>query len=107
MSRLRKVNVHRDERRAITFSPARSYSGLCPPALWGTSPRPGFRGPRVPLRGMNLFRSEEHCRNMGSLNPEVEDQIQPLSYWMERFSQDRHRARIRPDYTSWMAAHPR
>jgi len=56
---------------------------------------------------MNLFRSEEHCRNMGSLNPEVEDQIQPLSYWMERFSQDRHRARIRPDYTSWMAAHPR
>ena len=56
---------------------------------------------------MNLFRSEEHCRKLASFNPEVEDQIQPLSYWVERFSQDRHRARIRPDYISWMAAHPR
>ena len=54
---------------------------------------------------MNLFRSEEHCRNWASFNPEFEEQLKPLSYWLERFSQERHRARIRPDFISWLAAH--
>ena len=53
---------------------------------------------------MNLFRSEEHCRNWASFNPEFEEQLRPLAYWLERFSGDGFRARGRPDYISWRAA---
>jgi hypothetical protein len=56
---------------------------------------------------MNLFRSEEHARDWASFNPEFETNLQPLSYWLERFSSERFRARIRPDYISWVQAHPR
>ncbi len=56
---------------------------------------------------MNLFRSEEHSRNWTSFNPDVTETLQPLSYWLERFSGERFRARIRPDYISWLQAQPR
>ena len=56
---------------------------------------------------MNLFRSEEHSRHWASFNPEFEANLQPLSYWLERFSGERFRGRIRPDYLSWLQAHPR
>ena len=53
---------------------------------------------------MNLFRSEEHARNWVSYNPQFEDNLRPLSYWLERFSGDQFRARGRPDYISWRSA---
>ena len=53
---------------------------------------------------MNLFRSEEHARNWVSYDPEFEDNLRPLSYWLERFSAGQFRARGRPDYISWRAA---
>ena len=56
---------------------------------------------------MNLFRSEEHSRQWTAFNPEFEANLQPLSYWLERFSGERFRARIRPDYISWLQEHPR
>jgi hypothetical protein len=49
---------------------------------------------------MNLFRSEEHARNWAGFNPSYVDFLQPLAYWVERFSADRHRARGAPDYIS-------
>lgn len=56
---------------------------------------------------MNLFRSEEHPRHWAQFNPDFEANLQPLSYWLERFSGERFRARIRPDYISWLRTHPR
>ena len=53
---------------------------------------------------MNLFRSEEHCRNWSRFDPSFEEQLLPLSYWLDRFSQERHRARGRPDFLSWLAS---
>ncbi len=53
---------------------------------------------------MNLFRSEEHARNWVGFNPEYADTLQPLSYWLERFSAERFRARLRPDYVTWRVA---
>ena len=54
---------------------------------------------------MNLFRSEEHARNWASFNANFTETLQPVSYWLERFSGERFRARIRPDYISWLQAH--
>ncbi len=51
---------------------------------------------------MNLFRSEEHARNWVSYDPAQE--VQPLSYWLERFSAESFRARAREDYFTWRAA---
>ena len=51
---------------------------------------------------MNLFRSEEHPRVWASFDPAFEANLQPLEYWLERFSAPRFRARIRPDYISWL-----
>ncbi len=56
---------------------------------------------------MNLFRSEEHTRQWSAFNPDVTETLQPLSSWLERVSGERFRARIRPDYISWLQAHPR
>ena len=65
---------------------------------------------------MNLFRSEEHPRTWAAFkdglaaaawpafNPEVAHNLQPLSYWLERFSAERFRMRIRADYISWLRA---
>jgi hypothetical protein len=53
---------------------------------------------------MNLFRSAEHAHAWLSFNPEFENNLQPLAVWAERFSTERFRARIRPDYISWMQA---
>ena len=54
---------------------------------------------------MNLFRSEEHPRRWAQFNP-IETNLQPLAYWLERFSGERFRARIRPDLSPG-CAHPR
>ena len=52
---------------------------------------------------MNLFRSEEHARNWSDFNSDFEDSLQPLSYWLDRFSAEMFRARNREDYISWRA----
>jgi hypothetical protein len=51
---------------------------------------------------MNLFQSEEHARNWTKIDSAFEDNLRPLAYWLERFSAERHRARGRPDFISWM-----
>lgn len=56
---------------------------------------------------MNLFRSEEHARRWARFNPAFAENLQPLAHWLERFSGKRFRARARPDYISWLQAHPR
>jgi hypothetical protein len=56
---------------------------------------------------MNLFRSEEHARAWRFFDAAFEQNLQPLAVWAERFSAERFRARIRPDYISWLQAHPR
>jgi hypothetical protein len=53
---------------------------------------------------MNLFRSEEHARNWVGFNPDFAETLQPLSYWVDRFSTETFRARVRPDYVSWRVA---
>jgi hypothetical protein len=53
---------------------------------------------------MNLFRSEEHARNWSQFDPAYDENLKPLSHWLERFSAERFRARARPDYFSWRAA---
>jgi hypothetical protein len=53
---------------------------------------------------MNLFRSEVHCRNWPGYDTAFSDTLQPLSYWVDRFSAERHRARGAPDYISRRAA---
>jgi hypothetical protein len=50
---------------------------------------------------MNLFRSEEHARRWELFDAEYEANLQPLDAWVGRFSADRFRERIRPDYISW------
>ena len=35
---------------------------------------------------MNFFRSEEHARNWSQFNPEMEEQLQPLAFYAERFA---------------------
>ncbi len=52
---------------------------------------------------MNLFRSEEHARNWAHFDSDFEDNLRPLSYWLERFSAEGFRARSREDYMSWRA----
>jgi len=53
---------------------------------------------------MNLFRSEEHARNWREFDPQFSETLQPLAYWVGRFSEERHRARVAPDYISRRAA---
>jgi hypothetical protein len=51
---------------------------------------------------MNLFRSEEHARAWEQFEAAYARNLQPLANWVERFSAERFRARIRPDYISWL-----
>ncbi|MDP6606190.1 MAG: hypothetical protein QF664_08050 [Dehalococcoidia bacterium] len=51
---------------------------------------------------MNFFRSEEHARNWSQWNPEAEQQLQPLEHYAERFAGEMFRARVRPDFMSWL-----
>ncbi len=55
---------------------------------------------------MNLFRSEEHARNWSQFDAAYEENLKPLSYWLDRFSAERFRARSRLDYFSWRAENP-
>ena len=55
---------------------------------------------------MNLFRSEEHPRAWAAFNPDLAHNLQPLAYWLERFSAERFRMRSRADYISWLRAQP-
>jgi hypothetical protein len=47
---------------------------------------------------MNLFRSEEHARNWFEFKPYLLDNLKPLSFWLERFSNEMMRNRGRPDF---------
>jgi hypothetical protein len=53
---------------------------------------------------MNLFRSEEHARRWVGFNQDLAETLQPLSYWVQRFSAEAFRSRLRPDYISWRVA---
>ena len=53
---------------------------------------------------MNLFRSEEHARNWAHFDPSMEEHLKPLSYWIDRFSGEGMRQRMRPDFVSWIVA---
>ena len=53
---------------------------------------------------MNLFRSEEHARNWREFDPQFSESLQPLAHWVERFSEERFRARGAPAYISRRAA---
>ncbi|MCZ6873579.1 MAG: hypothetical protein O7G88_08630 [bacterium] len=55
---------------------------------------------------MNLFRSEEHARQWALYDAAYDANLQSLAAYMERFSGERFRARIRPDYISWLRAQP-
>jgi len=46
---------------------------------------------------MNLFRSEAHLRRWELFNADYERHLQPLLAWVERFSADWFRERMRPD----------
>jgi hypothetical protein len=50
---------------------------------------------------MNLFRSEEHLRNWAGFRPEYVEQLRPLDFWLERFSNEMMRNRLRPDFMTW------
>ena len=50
---------------------------------------------------MNLFRSEEDARRWAQFDPAWEANLQPVSVWIERFSAEMFRARVRPDFISW------
>jgi hypothetical protein len=51
---------------------------------------------------MNLFRSEEHAHQWALYDEAYDVNLQSLAAYMERFSGERFRARIRPDYISWL-----
>jgi len=51
---------------------------------------------------MNLFRSEEHCRNWVAFNPDYEKTLKPLSFWADLFSNPIFRERGRKDYLTWI-----
>ena len=53
---------------------------------------------------MNLFRSEEHARNWSGYDARFADTLQPLAYWVDRFSAERHKARGAANYISRRAA---
>ncbi len=54
---------------------------------------------------MNFFRSEEHMRNWAQFDPDpAVSVIMPLAGWMERFSREQFKARLRTDYVSWLKA---
>lgn len=50
---------------------------------------------------MNFFRSEEHVRNWSEFKPYNVENLKPLSFWLDRFSNEMMRSRLRPDFISW------
>jgi hypothetical protein len=52
---------------------------------------------------MNLFRSEEHARRWSQFDPAYEMNLKSLSYWADRFSAEKYKARARTDHFSWCA----
>jgi hypothetical protein len=52
---------------------------------------------------MNLFRSEEHARRWSQFDPAYEMNLKALSYWADRFSAEKYKARARADHFSWCA----
>jgi hypothetical protein len=52
---------------------------------------------------MNLFRSEEHARRWSKFDPAYEMNLKPVSFWAERFSAERFKARSRTDHFTWCA----
>ena len=50
---------------------------------------------------MNLFRSEEDARRWAQFDPAWEANLRPVGAWIDRFSAEMFRARIRPDYITW------
>ena len=56
---------------------------------------------------MNLFRSEEHARQWARFDPAFVENLQPVGVWIERFSAERFRGRLRADYVSWWRAQTR
>jgi len=50
---------------------------------------------------MNLFRSEEDARRWAQFDPAWEANLKAVSVWIERFSAEMFRARVRPDFISW------
>ncbi len=54
---------------------------------------------------MNFFRSEEHLNNWPGYDKSSETAVvQPLSDWMERFSNPRFSNRGNSDYISWRSS---
>ncbi|HVA26062.1 MAG TPA: hypothetical protein VMW62_16940 [Chloroflexota bacterium] len=53
---------------------------------------------------MNLFRSEEDVRNWSQFQPYNVENLKPLPFWLERFSNEMMRSRARPDFISWYTA---
>ena len=53
---------------------------------------------------MNLFRSEEHARGWIDFKPYNPENLKPLSFWLERFSNEMMRNRGRRDFISWYEA---
>jgi hypothetical protein len=51
---------------------------------------------------MNLFRSEEHARNWAAFNPDNENSLKPVSFWIDLFAGLTFRSRGRSDYLSWL-----
>ena len=51
---------------------------------------------------MNLFRSEEHVRNLSGFKPGSEEGIIPLLEMAKLFSSDFFTKRLEPDYASHM-----
>jgi hypothetical protein len=52
---------------------------------------------------MNLFRSEEHARKWSQFDSAYEMNLKALSYWADRFSAEKYKARPRTDYFTWCA----
>jgi len=52
---------------------------------------------------MNLFRSEEHARKWFQFDPVYEVNLKALSYWADRFSAEKYKARARTDHFPWCA----
>ena len=54
---------------------------------------------------MLLFRSEEHASNWALFNPEFEENLRPLSFYLEQMGAERIRERVGREYVSWRKAH--
>ena len=51
---------------------------------------------------MNLFRSEEHARSWPEWDDSMSWTMQTVEWWAETFATPMFRARVRPDFISWV-----